>query len=223
MKLSRKFLNDYVDTNEIEINKLAEDMTSVGNEYDYCGKLINCTNLIIGEVLTCEPHPDSDHLHVCTVDVGKEVLDIVCGAPNCRKGLKVIVAQVGAKLPDGEIKAGKIINISSVSAVNINTHGAAYGATKAGLDSFGRSLWAEIRKHGVKVVNIRPDMTRTELYRNADFEASSDFGAALDPEDVANAVSDVLDMKEGAVITEMTLTPQFVRIQKKGKSDSSGQ
>ncbi len=112
---------------------------------------------------------------------------------------------------------GFIINISSVSAVNVNTHGAAYGATKAGLDSFGRSLWAEVRKHGVRVVNIRPDMTRTELYRNADFEASGDAGAALDPEDVANAVSDVLDMKEGAVITEMTITPQFVRIQKKGQ------
>ena len=120
-------------------------------------------------------------------------------------------------LPSIREQKGFIINISSVSAVNVNTHGAAYGATKAGLDSFGRSLWAEVRKHGVRVVNIRPDMTRTELYRNADFEASGDAGAALDPEDVANAVSDVLDMKEGAVITEMTITPQFVRIQKKGQ------
>ena len=58
-------------------------------------------------------------------------------------------------------------------------------------------------------------MTRTDLYRNADFEASSDLGAALDPEDVANAVSDVLDMKEGTVITEMTITPQILRIQRK--------
>jgi len=120
-------------------------------------------------------------------------------------------------LPSIREQKGFIINISSVSAVNVNTHGAAYGATKSGLDSFGRSLWAEVRKHGVRVVNIRPDMTRTELYRNADFEASGDAGAALDPEDVANAVSDVLDMKEGAVITEMTITPQFVRIQKKGQ------
>ncbi len=120
-------------------------------------------------------------------------------------------------LPSIREQKGFIINISSVSAVNVNTHGAAYGATKSGLDSFGRSLWAEVRKHGVRVVNIRPDMTRTELYRNADFEASGDAGAALDPDDVANAVSDVLDMKEGAVITEMTITPQFVRIQKKGQ------
>ena len=118
-------------------------------------------------------------------------------------------------LPSIREQKGTIINISSVSAVNVNTHGAAYGATKAGLDSFGRSLWAEIRKHGVRVVNIRPDMTRTDLYRNADFEASNDEGAALDPEDVAEAVADVLDMEQGRVITEMTITPQYQRIQKK--------
>ena len=113
MKLSRKFLSDYIDTSDIEINKLAEDMTSIGNEFDECGKLINATNLIIGEVVECEMHPDSDHLHVCKVNVGKEVLDIVCGAPNVRKGIKVIVALPGAKLPGGEIKKGVIRGVES--------------------------------------------------------------------------------------------------------------
>ena len=109
MKLSRKFLSDYIDLPEnISINELAEEMTHVGNEYDSAEKLINATNLVIGQVLECTDHPDSDHLHLCKVDIGTEVLDIVCGAPNCRKGIKVIVALVGAKLPGGEIKAGKI-------------------------------------------------------------------------------------------------------------------
>ena len=108
MKLSRKFLSDYIDTSDIAINDLAEAMTGVGNEYDSCDKLINATNLVIGKVLDCQDHPDSDHLHVCKVDIGEETLDIVCGAPNCRTGLKVIVAKVGAVLPGGEIKAGKI-------------------------------------------------------------------------------------------------------------------
>ena len=109
MKLSRKFLSDYVDIPaEVTINELAEAMTHVGNEYDTAEKLINATNLTIGEVLECVDHPDSDHLHLCKVNVGDKVLDIVCGAPNVRKGLKVIVALVGAKLPGGEIKAGKI-------------------------------------------------------------------------------------------------------------------
>ena len=113
MKLSRKFLNDYIDTSDIEINKLAEDMTSIGNEYDYCGKLINVSNLVIGEVIECEMHPDSDHLHVCKVNVGKEILNIVCGAPNVRKGLKVIVALEGAHLPGGTIKKGVIRGVES--------------------------------------------------------------------------------------------------------------
>ena len=108
MKLSRKFLSDYVDIKDIEFSKLAEDMTNVGNEYDECSKLIPATNLVIGKVISCADHPDSDHLHVCKVDIGTDTLDIVCGAPNCREGIKVIVAKVGAQLPGGEIKAGKI-------------------------------------------------------------------------------------------------------------------
>ena len=109
MKLSRKFLSDYIDIPEnVTITELAEKMTHVGNEYDSAEKLINATNLVIGEVLECTDHPDSDHLHLCKVNVGSEVLDIVCGAPNVRTGIKVIVALVGAKLPGGEIKAGKI-------------------------------------------------------------------------------------------------------------------
>lgn len=113
MKLSRKFLSDYIDTSDIEINKLALDMTSIGNEFDYCGKLINATNLVIGEVLECINHPDSDHLHVCKVNVGKEILNIVCGAPNVREGIKVIVALPGAVLPGGTIKKGVIRGVES--------------------------------------------------------------------------------------------------------------
>lgn len=104
MKLSTNFLKDYVDI-DVDLKTLAEDMTKVGNEYDFADKLINATKLTIGEVISCEMHPDSDHLHVCKVDVGTEVLDIVCGAPNVRKGLKVIVALNGAILPGNfEIK-----------------------------------------------------------------------------------------------------------------------
>lgn len=107
MKLSTNFVKDYVDI-DVDVKTLAEDMTRVGNEYDDAGRLINATKLVIGEVKECEMHPDSDHLHVCKVDVGTEVLDIVCGAPNVRKGLKVIVALDGAELPVGTIKKGII-------------------------------------------------------------------------------------------------------------------
>lgn len=107
MKLSRKFVSDYVDI-DVDIKTLAEDMTGIGNEYDSCGKLIPATKLVIGEVLECIDHPDSDHLHLCKVNVGSEILNIVCGAPNVRTGLKVIVALDGAVLPGGTIKKGII-------------------------------------------------------------------------------------------------------------------
>ncbi|MBQ9298512.1 MAG: phenylalanine--tRNA ligase subunit beta [Clostridia bacterium] len=113
MKLSTNFVKDYVDI-DVDLKTLAEDMTKAGNEYDSAEKLINATNLVIGEVLECEEHPDSDHLHVCKVNVGNEVLQIVCGAPNVRVGLKVVVALEGAKLPgDFTIKRSTIRGVES--------------------------------------------------------------------------------------------------------------
>ena len=112
MKLSTNFVKDYVDIsieNEEELKKLAEDMTRVGNEYDSAQMLIPATKLVIGEIVECTMHPDSDHLHLCTVHIGKEeMLHIVCGAPNARKGIKVIVALDGAVLPEKTIKRGMI-------------------------------------------------------------------------------------------------------------------
>ncbi len=113
MKLSRKFLNDYLDTSDLDINDIADKMTLIGNEYDSCGKLVEASNLVIGEVVECVSHPDSDHLHVCKVNVGSETLQIVCGAPNVRTGIKVIVALNGAKLPGGEIKKSTIRGVES--------------------------------------------------------------------------------------------------------------
>lgn len=68
----------------------------------------------IGQVLCCEEHPDSDHLHVCKVDVGNSVLDIVCGAPNVVKGMKTVVAMPGTMMFDGsEIVPSELRGVSS--------------------------------------------------------------------------------------------------------------
>ena len=107
MKLSRKFVSDYVSI-PVDTKTLADDMTSIGNEYDSCSKLIPTSKLIIGEVIECVDHPDSDHLHICKVNIGSEILQIVCGAPNVRRGIKVIVAVDGTTLPGGVIKKGVI-------------------------------------------------------------------------------------------------------------------
>lgn len=111
--------------------------------------------------------------------------------------------------------AGYVINISSVTAGQSNPHGCAYGATKAGLSGFSHSLFDETRKYGVKAVTISPDMTQTNLYRNADFREGDETESYLLPEDVAGAVEWILDQREGVIVTDITLKPQIHRIKRK--------
>ncbi|MDO4197653.1 MAG: phenylalanine--tRNA ligase subunit beta [Erysipelotrichaceae bacterium] len=108
MIVSLKWLSSFIDLSGLSTEDIIDQMVRCGFEVESVEKIGEGTNLIVGEVLECKDHPNSDHLHVTKTDIGSEVLNIVCGAPNCRKGLKVIVAQVGAKLPGGEIKAGVI-------------------------------------------------------------------------------------------------------------------
>lgn len=116
---------------------------------------------------------------------------------------------------------GTIINISSVTAKKSSPHGCAYAATKAGLTSFGESLFDEARKYGVKVCTIHPDMTRTNLYRNADFDCSGEEGSYLLPEEVAEAVRFILAQRDGLVVPEMTLRPQVHRLERNGQHRKS--
>ena len=112
---------------------------------------------------------------------------------------------------------GTIINISSVTAVSSNPHGACYGAAKAGLSSFSRSLFEENRKYGLRVISILPDMTDTKLYRNADFTVGEEIESRLVPEDVASAIRFALTAHPGMVVTELMLRPQLHRIRRKPK------
>ena len=113
MKVSVKWLNTYVKVDDIDVHELADKITNAGIEVEGVEPLTVGSHIVSGEVIECQPHPDSDHLHVCKVDVGNEVLDIVCGAPNCRTGIKVLVALVGAQLKDGTIKASTIRGCAS--------------------------------------------------------------------------------------------------------------
>lgn len=112
--ISLEWVKDYIDISDQDLEELAVKITEAGINVE---KVItnHIDHLVIGKVVTCVDHPDSDHLHLCQVDVGKEELQqIVCGAPNVRAGLKVIVALPGAVLPgDFEIKASKIRGVES--------------------------------------------------------------------------------------------------------------
>ncbi len=113
MKISYNWLKNYVAFDESP-EELAKILTSVGLEVDGTEEVSSgLKGFVIGEVLTCEAHPNSDHLHVTTVNVGgEEPLHIVCGAPNVAAGQKVVVATIGTKIyaKDGvfEIKKSKL-------------------------------------------------------------------------------------------------------------------
>lgn len=108
MLISKKWLSQYMDLSDVDFQTVGEQITSAGLEVEGYERLSTGNHLKIGYVESCVDHPDSDHLHVCQVNLGDRVEQIVCGAPNIATGQKVIVACVGAKLLGGEIKAGVI-------------------------------------------------------------------------------------------------------------------
>ncbi len=121
MNISYKWLKEYVDF-DLSPQHVADALTSCGLEVDALEEVQSIKGglkgLYVGKVLTCEMHPDSDHLHVTTVDLGKEApQQIVCGAPNVAAGQKVIVADLGCVLYDGDkeftIKKSKLRGVES--------------------------------------------------------------------------------------------------------------
>ncbi|MGN0006976.1 MAG: phenylalanine--tRNA ligase subunit beta [Alistipes sp.] len=124
MNISFNWLKNYVDT-DLSAEQIATILTDIGLEVEEFEKVETIrgglAGVVVGEVKTCIDHPDSDHLHITTVDVGEaEPLQIVCGAPNCRAGLKVMCATVGSVLyPNGgneefKIKRSKIRGVESL-------------------------------------------------------------------------------------------------------------
>lgn len=118
MNLPMSWLNDYMDI-DVTPKEYADKMTMSGSKvegFENMGESVQ--NVVAGKVLTCTDHPDSDHLHVCTVDAGTgETLQIVCGAPNVKAGIIAPVALVGAVLPGGKIKKGKLRGVESCGMI----------------------------------------------------------------------------------------------------------
>ncbi len=125
MNISYKWLKEYVDF-DLTPQQVCDALTSTGLEVDALEEVQSIKGglkgLYVGKVLTCEMHPDSDHLHVTTVDLGRETpSQIVCGAPNVAAGQKVIVADLGCVLYDGDkefqIKKSKLRGIESCGMI----------------------------------------------------------------------------------------------------------
>ncbi len=128
MNTSLSWIRAYVPELDVTPKEYMDAMTLTGTKVEGYTELDACLDkIVVGEVLTCEPHPDSDHLHVCTVKVGSEVLQIVCGAPNVAAGQKVPVVLVGGRVAGThsggsaengiEIKAGKLRGVESYGMI----------------------------------------------------------------------------------------------------------
>ena len=118
MKLPISWLNEYVKVDDIDPKELAEKLTRAGlqvESIETVGGVQLSDYFVVVEVLECEDHPDSDHLHVCKVTDGTAEYQVVCGAPNMRKGIKTAFAKIGAVVPDGgfKIKKGKLRGVES--------------------------------------------------------------------------------------------------------------
>ena len=125
MNISYNWLKEYVDF-DMTPEEVSAALTSMGLETDGVEEVQTIKGglegLVIGEVLTCVDHPDSDHLHITTVNLGDgNPVQIVCGAPNVAAGQKVVVATIGTKLYDGDncftIKKGKIRGVESFGMI----------------------------------------------------------------------------------------------------------
>ena len=124
MRLPLSWLNEFVKVDDVDPKELAEKLTRAGLQVEAIetvGGNPLSDLIVVAEVLECEPHPNSDHLHVCRVTDGKEEFQVVCGAPNMRKGIKTAFAKIGAEIPafldkngkPEKIKKGKLRGVES--------------------------------------------------------------------------------------------------------------
>lgn len=111
---------------------------------------------------------------------------------------------------------GKLFFISSVTATKSSPIGAAYSATKAGLSHFADSLWSEVRKYGVQVSVLEPDMTKTNFYVRTSFDVSEEEEGYLYPEEIAETIVFMLEQRSGVNIRRIEIQPQKHKITRKG-------
>lgn len=140
MKASKNWLKNYV-AREFTTEEIADGLTSAGLEVEMAEDLSTLFDqVVVGEVISCEKHPNADRLSLCLVDGGEdEMFQIICGAPNCRVGLKTPLAKVGARLPGG-------VHIEKAQLKGIDSSGMLCSAKELGIDA---SLLGEKDKEGI--------------------------------------------------------------------------
>jgi short-subunit dehydrogenase len=110
---------------------------------------------------------------------------------------------------------GWIVFISSIVSDKISPLAAAYSGTKSGISQFAKSIWEESRKSGLRVVNLQPDMTESNFYKQNWFDKDDDIDSYLKPDEIAEILSHLMDQRTGINITELKIQPRLHKIQKK--------
>ena len=183
----------------IKLHSRLEDLVSLEQEVKEVLKkkeidlLVNCAGVGV-----FQPH---EEISIAKI---KELIDINLTAPIVLSNLV---------LRSLKKTQGRIINIASIEATKHSKFSALYTATKSGLRDFGLSLFEELRKSGVGVTTINPDLTTTNFFNDLQFEPSKQEDTFLFPETIAKTVIDILNTQ--GVITDITLRPQKFAINKK--------
>jgi len=117
MIVTRKWLEEFIDLSDVSSEEIIKTLNRIGQEVEGYKKIEVPQNVVVGEVIECEKHPNADKLNVCKVNVGNEEFQIICGASNVAVGQKVPVALIGAELPEIKIKKAKLRGIESFGMI----------------------------------------------------------------------------------------------------------
>lgn len=210
MIISEQWLKEWIDV-KLDAQQIADYLTNAGLEVDAVNALAGpIDNLVVGKVLEVEKHPDADRLNLTKVDVGDEVLEIVCGASNVRKDLLVATAKVGAKLPNGlKIKKAKVRGVESVgmlcSAAELGLEESSDGLIELGSDAtIGQSVTDYLRLDDTLIdIDLTPNrgdcLSIQGIAREMKVLAAADFNP-VKVEQIASATdSDIpVDIKNSA-------------------------
>lgn len=122
MIITKKWLSEWIDIEKIDTDDICKTLNDIGLEVDSVQKIEIPQKVVVGKVLTCKKHPDATKLNICEVDLGNEVVQIVCGAKNVEAGQFVAVSKVGAVLPNGvSIKEAKLRGVDSCGMICSST------------------------------------------------------------------------------------------------------
>ncbi|PAF52614.1 phenylalanine--tRNA ligase subunit beta [Helicobacter sp. 13S00477-4] len=137
MIISTYLLSKFINLSNINIKELCDKLSNIGLEVESCYKLDLPSKVVVGKIIEKIPHPDADKLNVCKVDIGEEVLQIVCGAKNVAKDQYVPVALEGAMLPHGK---GGNLNITKTNLRGVDSCGMICSSTELGLPNINEGI-----------------------------------------------------------------------------------